>query len=248
MINSLNFDAQELREKILDLAMRGKLVKQDTNDEPASVLLEKITKEKEQLIKEKKIKKTKPLPEITDEEKPFDIPDSWEWVRLGKVANWSAGATPSRKKREYYLNGTIPWLKTGDLNDAVVDTTSEFITELGAKNSSVKLNKPGNILIAMYGATIGKLGIVGKKALTTNQACLGGEPYSGIYNWYLFYYLLASRKSLIKLGAGGAQPNISKQKVENYLFPLPPLEEQSRIADKIAQLFALLRKVESLTR
>ena len=135
-IKDLKDNVQGMREKILDLAMRGKLVAQDKNDEPASVLLEKIAKEKAQLIKEKKIKKTKPLPEITDEEKPFDIPDSWEWVRLGEVANWAAGATPSRKKQEYYLNGTIPWLKTGDLNDAVINTTSEFITELGAQNSS----------------------------------------------------------------------------------------------------------------
>ena len=83
--NSLDFDAQALREKILDLAMRGKLIKQDPNDEPASVLLEKIKAEKAKLVKEGKIKKNKPLPEITDDEKPFDIPDSWEWVRLGDI-------------------------------------------------------------------------------------------------------------------------------------------------------------------
>ncbi|WP_265487045.1 hypothetical protein [Lactobacillus sp. PV012] len=84
-MSSLNIDVQGMRKKILDLAMRGKLVKQDTSDEPASVLLEKIRIKKEQLIKEKKIKKTKPLPEITDKEKPFDIPESWEWVRLGEI-------------------------------------------------------------------------------------------------------------------------------------------------------------------
>lgn len=226
--NTLEFDAQALREKILDLAMRGKLVPQDPDDEPASVLLEKIKAEKEQLIKEKKIRKSKPLAPITDEEKPFDIPDSWEWVRLGDVGTWAAGATPSRKHSEYY-GGDIPWLKTGDLNDDIVENTSEKITELGVKNSSVKVNKTGNVLIAMYGATIGKLGIVGKKELVTNQACCGCTPYIGIYNWYLFYYLLSSRKKLIELGSGGAQPNISKQKIEHFFFPLPSLEEQSRI-------------------
>ena len=133
--NSLDFDAQALREKILDLAMRGKLVPQDPNDESASVLLEKIKAEKAELIKEKKIKKTKPLPPITDDEKPFDIPDSWEWVRLGDVGNWAAGATPSRKHPEYY-GGNIPWLKTGDLNDDVVEDTTEKITKLGVENSS----------------------------------------------------------------------------------------------------------------
>lgn len=245
--NSLDFDAQALREKILDLAMRGKLVPQDPNDESASVLLEKIKAEKAELIKEKKIKKTKPLPPITDDEKPFDIPDSWEWVRLGDVGNWAAGATPSRKHPEYY-GGNILWLKTGDLNDDVVEDTTEKITKLGVENSSVKINKPGNVLIAMYGATIGKLGIVGNKELVTNQACCGCTPFNGVYNWYLFYYLFASRKRLIDLGSGGAQPNISKQKIENFSFPLPPLSEQSRIAAKIAQLFALLRKVESSTQ
>ena len=245
--NSLDFDAQALREKILDLAMRGKLVKQDPNDEPASVLLEKIKAEKEQLIKEKKIKKSKLLPPISDEEKPFEIPDSWEWVRLGDIGAWAAGATPSRKHPEYY-GGTIPWLKTGDLNDGIVNETSEKITELGVNNSSVKVNEPGNVLIAMYGATIGKLGIVGNQELVTNQACCGCSLFDGVHNWYLFYYLLASRKRLIDLGSGGAQPNISKNKIEKFTFPLPPLEEQSRIAAKIAQLFALLRKVESSTQ
>ena len=92
--NTLEFDAQALREKILDLAMRGKLVPQDPNDEPASVLLEKIKAEKEQLIKDKKIKKSKPLAPIADDEKPFDIPDSWEWVRLEDVAKIEMGQAP----------------------------------------------------------------------------------------------------------------------------------------------------------
>ena len=230
-----------LKSKVLDLAMRGKLVEQDPNDEPASVLLEKIKAEKEQLIKEKKIKKSKPLPPITDEEKPFEIPDSWKWVRLGDIGAWAAGATPSRKHPEYY-GGTIPWLKTGDLNDGIVNETSEKITELGVKNSSVKVNEPGNVLIAMYGATIGKLGIVGNQELVTNQACCGCSLFDGVHNWYLFYYLLASRKRLIDLGSGGAQPNISKNKIEKFTFPLPPLEEQNRIVTKVERLFALLGK------
>ena len=232
-----------LKSKVLDLAMRGKLVEQDPHDEPASVLLEKIKAEKEQLVKEGKIKKSKPLPPITDDEKPFDIPNGWEWVRLGDIGAWAAGATPSRKHSEYY-GGDIPWLKTGDLNDGIVEETSEKITELGVKNSSVKINKPGNILIAMYGATIGKLGIVGKKELVTNQACCGCTPYKGIYNQYLFYYLLSSRKRLINLGSGGAQPNISKQKIEKFAFPLPPQSEQSRVTAKIEQLLPFLGKVE----
>lgn len=219
--------------------MRGKLVDQDPNDEPANVLLDKIKAEKDQLVKEKKIKKSKPLPEITDGEKPFNIPDSWEWVRLGEIGIWSAGATPSRQHPEYY-GGNIPWLKTGDLNDGIVNSTSEKITQLGFENSSVKLNRPGNVLIAMYGATIGKLGIVGDQELVTNQACCGCSLFDGTYNWYLFYYLLSSRKKLIEMGSGGAQPNISKNKIEKFTFPLPPLEEQSRIVSKLEQSFTLI--------
>ena len=224
----------KLKQSVLQYAMEGKLVKQNPSDEPASELIKKIENEKAELVKEGKIKKSKKLPAITDEEKPFDIPDSWEWVRLGNIGDWGAGATPSRQHPEYY-GGDVLWLKTGDLNDGVIQDTSEKITEAGVANSSVKVNQPGNILIAMYGATIGKLGIVGK-TLVTNQACCGCTPFKGIYNLYLFYYLLSARNRLIELGSGGAQPNISKTKIENFIFPLPPLEEQKRIVTKIEKI------------
>ena len=232
---------EQLRASILQQAMEGKLVKQNPNDEPASVLLEKIGEEKASLIKEKKIKRTKQLPEITDDEKPFDIPDSWEWVRLTDIGSWGAGATPSRQHPEYYEDGDVLWLKTGDLNDGLVTETDEKITEQAVKNSSVKINQPGNVLIAMYGATIGKLGIVGK-TMTTNQACCGCTLFPGIYNWFLFYYLLSARKRLVNMGFGGAQPNISKTKIENFVMPLPSLEEQKRIVDKIEKLMPLVDK------
>ena len=224
----------KLKQSVLQYAMEGKLVKQNLSDEPASELIKKIENEKAELVKEGKIKKSKKLPAITDDEKPFDIPDSWEWIRLGNIGDWGAGATPSRQHPEYY-GGDVLWLKTGDLNDGVIQDTSEKITEAGVANSSVKVNQPGNILIAMYGATIGKLGIVGK-TLVTNQACCGCTPFKGIYNLYLFYYLLSARNRLIELGSGGAQPNISKTKIENFIFPLPPLEEQKRIVTKIEKI------------
>lgn len=224
----------KLKQSVLQYAMEGKLVKQNPSDEPASELIKKIENEKAELVKEGKIRKSKKLPAITDDEKPFDIPDSWEWVRLVNIGDWGAGATPSRQHPEYY-GGDVLWLKTGDLNDGVIQDTSEKITEAGFANSSVKVNQPGNILIAMYGATIGKLGIVGK-TLVTNQACCGCTPFKGIYNLYLFYYLLSARNRLIELGSGGAQPNISKTKIENFIFPLPPLEEQKRIVTRIEKI------------
>lgn len=228
----------KMKQSILQYAMEGKLVKQDPDDEPASELLKKIKDEKKQLVKEKKIKRSKSLPRISEDEKLFDIPKNWEWVRLTEVGSWGAGATPSRSHPEYY-NGGIPWLKTGDLNDGVISSTSETISQAGADNSSVRFNQPGNILIAMYGATIGKLGIAGI-SLTTNQACCGCKTFDGIYNWYLFYYLLAMRPLLIDQGSGGAQPNISKTKIEKFPFALPPFEEQKRIVTKIEKLMPLL--------
>lgn len=200
----------------------------------AKELLAEIRAEKARLIKEKKIKKSKPLPEITDEEKPFDIPDSWEWVRLGELGEWCSGATPSRQHPEYF-GGNIPWLKTGDLNDGYIKKVPESITNEGFQHSSTKINPIGSVLIAMYGATIGRLGILQIPA-TTNQACCACELFYGTYNKYLFYFLLANRKNFIKQGAGGAQPNISKAKIIDTTMPLPPMEEQHRIVAKIEEL------------
>ena len=248
--------AQQLKNSILQMAVQGKLVPQDTNDEPASVLLERIRTEKERLIKEKKIKREKnpsvifkgadntPYEKIGDEvrsladEVPFDIPDSWEWVRLGNIGDWGAGATPSRTNPEYY-GGNIPWLKTGDLTDSYIDAIPETITELALEKTSVRLNPAGSVLIAMYGATIGKLGIL-SIAATTNQACCACFPLGGLDNKYLFYFLMAQKPLFIKQGEGGAQPNISKEKIVSTLMPVPPLEEQRRIVVMLGQIFPII--------
>ncbi len=227
-------NAQDLKSSILQRAIEGKLVPQRKEEGTAKELLAEIRAEKARLIKEKKIKKSKPLPEITDEEKPFDIPDSWEWVRLGELGEWCSGATPSRQHPEYF-GGNIPWLKTGDLNDGYIKKVPESITNEGFQHSSTKINPIGSVLIAMYGATIGRLGILQIPA-TTNQACCACELFYGTYNKYLFYFLLANRKNFIKQGAGGAQPNISKAKIIDTTMPLPPMEEQHRIVAKIEEL------------
>ena len=151
-----------------------------------------------------------PREEIPDDEKPFDIPESWSWVRLGEVGSWGSGATPSRTHAEYF-GGSVPWLKTGDLNDGYVSSIPETITDLALEKTSVRLNPVGSVLMAMYGATIGKLGIL-QIAATTNQACCACIPFDRVWNKYLFYYLMARRKAFIKMGEGGAQPNISKEK------------------------------------
>lgn len=177
-----------------------------------------------------------------DDEIPFKIPANWLWCRLGSVGDWGAGATPSRNISEYY-NGNIPWLKTGDLNDGYITYIPENISEIALKNTSVRLNPIGAVLIAMYGATIGKLGILTFPA-TTNQACCACIPFSGIENWYLFYYLLSQRENFIYRGVGGAQPNISKEKIVSTLIPIPPQNVQIKITEKINKLFNLISKIE----
>lgn len=238
-------NTKALRQKILDLAIHGKLVPQDPNDEPASVLLERIRTEKERLIKEGKIKRPKKTKATSDkphyENVPFEVPSSWVWTTLGEIGNWQSGATPSRLRKDYY-GGNIPWLKTGDLNDGYISDIPEYITETALKETSVKLNPKDSVLIAMYGATIGKVGILSFPA-TTNQACCACTDYL-VKKMYLFYFLLANREKFIAMGGGGAQPNISKEKIVSTLIPLPPKQEQSRIVEGIEHWLSLVDCIE----
>ena len=249
---------QQLKNSILQMAVQGKLVPQDPNDEPASVLLARIRAEKEQLIKEGKIKKEKnpsiifrgadnlPYEKIGKnepvciaDEVPFEIPDTWEWVRLGSIGDWGSGATPSRSIPEYY-GGDIPWLKTGDLNDGYIEYIPENISRFALEKTSVRLNPAGSVLIAMYGATIGKLGILTFPA-TTNQACCACLPIE-ICNEYLFYFLMSQKVAFVKQSEGGAQPNISKKKIVATLMPLPSLAEQYRIVAKIKEVLQYIER------
>jgi len=167
----------------------------------------------------------------------FPIPDSWQWVKLEEIGLWQSGATPSKSNKEYYGAG-VPWLNTGDLNDGIVTTIPKTITQKALQETSVKIYPKGSVLIAMYGATIGKLGILNIDA-TTNQACCA--CYNCFINRnYLFYFLLAWRNEFIEMGGGGAQPNISKEKIESTLIPLPPIAEQNRI---VAEIDVLLKHI-----
>lgn len=225
---------EDMKKSILQYAFQGKLVEQRPEEGTAEALYQQIQDEKQKLIKDKKIKKEKPPAEIGEDEIPFDIPESWKWVRVGDVGSWASGATPSRTNPKYY-GGDIPWLKTGDLNDGYIDDVPEYITEEALNNTSVRLNPVGSVLMAMYGATIGKLGIL-NVPMTTNQACCACIVYKGIHNKYLFYYLMSQRSAYTSMAEGGAQPNISKEKIVASIIPLPPLKEQERIVNKIEEL------------
>lgn len=228
----------DMKDALLQAAMQGKLTEQLPEDGDADTLLEAIEAEKAKLVAEKKIKKQKPLEPISEDEIPFEIPDNWEWVRLGEIGTWGAGATPQKGEPKYYKGGTIPWLITGELNNGYVSKIEGKITEYALEHTSVKLNPVGSVLIAMYGATIGKLGIL-SVAATTNQACCACYPYKGVFNRFLFYFLMANKRMYLASAEGGAQPNISKEKIVNTLMPLPPIAEQHRIVEKLDKLLPL---------
>ena len=249
--NSLDFDAQALRERILDLAMRGKLVPQDPNDEPASVLLDKIKAEKAELIKEKKIKKTKSLPPITDDEKPFDIPDSWEWVRLGDVGTITSGGTPKTSEKSYWEEGKIPWITpavmSASQNDIVFNNKDvKYINNLGLEKSSAHLIQKDSLVVSSR-APIGYVNIVPFE-YTTNQGCKSVSLYDDTNKQFIYFAIKNAVPEMNRRASGTTFKEISGTKFGQTIVPLPPLSEQSRIAAKIAQLFALLRKVESSTQ
>ena len=140
---------------------------------------------------------------------------------------------------EYY-GGNVLWLRTGELNNGVVYDTEIKITKKALQECSLRLNKVGDVLIAMYGATIGKVAIAGNE-MTSNQACCACTPL-GVFNYYLFYYLMGSQADFIKKGEGGAQPNISREKLISHLIPIPPLNEQYRIVEQIQRILPLIER------
>ncbi|HCL5278865.1 TPA: restriction endonuclease subunit S [Salmonella enterica] len=236
------YGIKKLRELILELAVRGKLVPQDPNDEPASELLRGMKKQQEDLIKEKKIKKPKKLPPIDEILESISIPQGWELCYLNDIGDWGAGATPNRTNSGYY-GGNIPWFKSGELSEDYITDSEEHITALALKECSLRDNQPGDVLIAMYGATIGKTSILNTRS-TSNQAVCACTPFDGLSNQYLLTFLKASKRVFTSMGAGGAQPNISKEKIVATQFALPPLKEQLRIVEKVEQLMSLCDQLE----
>ena len=232
LIDTLETEKEDLqtyiaqtKSKILDMAIHGKLVPQDPNDEPAIELLKRIN------------------PKFTpcdNAQYPYVLPNSWEWTNLGNIGNWQSGGTPDRKNKLYY-NGEIPWLKIADLQDNYITEATEFISEEGLNNSSAKINPTGSVALAMYGS-IGKVGILTFPS-TTNQAICVCSNYI-VEQKYLFYYLISQRESFFMQSGGGVQANISKQITIKHPIPIPPIKEQQRIVTKIEELFAALDEIQ----
>ncbi|MDR3608951.1 MAG: restriction endonuclease subunit S [Ignavibacteriaceae bacterium] len=167
-----------------------------------------------------------------------NFPPSWSWVKLGNICETTSGGTPSRKIERYY-KGNIPWIKSGELNFNTIKDSEEKINKEALDNSSAKLFPKGTLLIALYGATVGRLAFLGIDA-ATNQAIAAIYTPKNLSNKFLYWYLFSYREHLLKQRIGGAQPNISQGTLKNIPIPLPPLLEQIKIVNKIEELFSQL--------
>ncbi len=178
----------------------------------------------------------------------FDnIPEGWVIKKMPEVVKWGSGGTPKATEKEYYENGTIPWLIIGDLNNGIVTKSEGKITELGLKNSSAKIIPEGTLLVAMYGS-IGKLGITGMECCT-NQAIAYAKELYGVTTRYMFYFMAMMKSELISKGKGGTQKNISQTVLNSLDVLVPPLEEQERIVVRIEELLSQLDdSVETLNK
>ena len=239
-------NGQQLKNSILKLAIQGKLVPQVSSDEPASVLLARIREEKQRLVDEKIIKKENPLAPITDEEKPFDIPKSWEWARLGEIVAIARGGSP-RPIKEYLTesNDGINWIKIGD-----TDKDGKYINSCKEKIKVEGLNKtrkvyPGDFLLTNSMS-------FGRPYITNIEGCihdgwLALSDYDKCYcSDFLFYLLLSpyAKKVFGSKVAGAVVKNLNTDKVAASVFPLPPLAEQHRIVAKIEELLPLVEEYD----
>jgi type I restriction enzyme S subunit len=175
------------------------------------------------------------------------LPEGWRWRALDEVANLSAGGTPSRNHPEYF-GGDVPWIKIGDLNERTVTVADESITRDGIESSSAELLEPGVVLLAMYGASIGRTGILGV-AGATNQAICAMQPKSQrIRGDYLHRLLRANKQTFVAAGYGGAQPNISQRYLQSFQVPVPPIPIQDQILKRIAELDEGVSETASVIR
>jgi type I restriction enzyme S subunit len=167
--------------------------------------------------------------------------NTWESLSLAEVAAWTSGGTPDSKNSSFY-GGDIPWVVIGDLTEGKVMDTEKTLTEFGLKNSSAKLLPEGTVMLAMYGASIGRTGYMGK-AMATNQAIACAIPNVEMVSAeYLLIFLQSQKRAFIAAGKGGAQPNISQGVIKNWKISLPSLDEQSHI---VANVYRQLEKLKN---
>lgn len=243
-----------LKQTILQLAVMGKLVPQDPNDEPASELLKRISQEKAQLVKDGKIKKQKPLPPISDEEKPFELPEGWEWCKFGLISEFINGDRGSNypNKNEYVVHG-IPWINTGHIEkDGTLSITDmNFITEKKFNELRSGKIQSGDLVYCLRGATFGKTAFVKpyeSGAIASSLMII--RPFIREMGEHIYNYLISpfGRSQIFRFDNGSAQPNLSANSVMLYAFACPPLQEQFRIHKKITELFHICDNLKLQTQ
>jgi type I restriction enzyme S subunit len=227
----------QLKQTVLQLAVMGKLVPQDPNDESASILLERIAAEKNRLVKEKKIKKQQPLPPISEDEKPFALPEGWWWCRLGSLGIGSTGKTPSTKHPDYY-EGNIPFIGPGQITtEGELLEADKFLSEEGLLNSTEA--NSGDVLMVCIGGSIGK-SVIASGRVGFNQQINTITPLY-VNSRYLLSAISTDTfyEELLAKATGSATPIINRGKWESLRVPLPPESEQHRIVAKVDQLITL---------
>ncbi|MEZ8776406.1 restriction endonuclease subunit S [Vibrio splendidus] len=233
---------ESLKKTILQLAVTGKLVKQNPDDESASVFLECVALEKDRLIKEKIIKRQKALSLISDDEKSFELPNGWEWCRISEIACIGTGATPSRTNPAFYSPAEYPWVASGETSEEFIFSTKEKISQLAVEKTNVTIYPKGTLIVAMYGQgkTRGQITELMIDA-GTNQACAAIQLIDkcSAHRDYVKLFFKKSYEDLRTLASGGAQPNLNVSKVSGTVLPLPPVQECKRIKEKVASLFDL---------
>ncbi len=232
----------QLKQTLLQLAVMGKLVPQDPNDEPASAFLEKVAQQKAKLIKAGKIRKQKELPEINEDDIGFNRSSGWAVSRLVAFTNVGTGATPSRDKAAYWSPQEVNWVASGETSDEFITETSEKISSLAVRETNVTVYPVGTLIVAMYGQgkTRGQVSELMIEA-GTNQACAAVVLINDdeAHRKYLKLFFKKAYEEMRSHAAGGAQPNLNVGKISNTLVPIPPLAEQHRIVAKVDELMAL---------
>ena len=228
---------QELKNSVLQRAIQGKLVEQRPEEGTGEELYQAIQAEKRRLIKSGQLKKEKPSPEITEDEIPFDIPDSWKWVRLAEIGAVIGGGTPKTENAAYWDKNGIPWLTPADMkfiSGKYAERGERNISKVGLENSSAKLMPKGTILYSSR-APIGYIAIAANN-ISTNQGFKSLVPTIMDTNEFIYYSLIARTSDIISRASGTTFKEISGTEFGLTLIPLPPLAEQRRIVSKIEEL------------
>jgi type I restriction enzyme S subunit len=237
-----------LKQTLLQLAVMGKLVPQYANDEPASELLKRIQAEKDKLIAEGKIKKDKSLSPISEDDRPFALPQGWEWVTLDEISQVGTGATPLRTTSEYFNPAIISWVTSGETSNPYIFETEQYVSPLALKETNLTVYPKGTLIVAMYGQgkTRGQVTELMIEACT-NQACAAIRLINSdeFHRKYVKLFFEKIYDEIRELAAGGAQPNLNLSKIKETFLPLPPIPEQHRIVAKVDELIALCDRLKS---